>query len=988
MSPQGRPGQDPLNARPEAALDSVGAVLHALRAQGVSAAAPWTSDSRDVRPGDVFVAWPGAATDGRRFVADAHSRGAACALVEEAGADAFALPARTVRVRGLKALAGPLADAWYGHPSRHMTVLAVTGTNGKTSCALWSAQALAAAGRPCGVIGTLGVGLPEQLTPTGLTTPDPVRLHRELAAMRAQGLNHCVIEASSIGIEEARLAGLRIVVAAFTNLTQDHLDYHANMAAYAAAKRRLFDWPQLTAAVLNVDDALGVELAKHCRQRELNVATVALEAQADWRTVDIAYYDSGMRLRIGHGKRQADVDLPLVGRFNASNVLVVCGLLQACGLDFDATISALAAISPPPGRMQTLGGNHAPLAVVDYAHTPDAIAQTLQALRPIAQRRGGKLWCVFGAGGDRDRSKRAPMAAAAEGLADCVMLTSDNPRSEAPQAIIDDLLQGVVAPAQVLVVADRAQAIAQTIAHASAADVVLLAGKGHEPTQEQEGRKCPFSDVFHARMALDARAGGLFALRELRTWVGGQLHGDGATPIARVCTDTRQLLPGDLFVALRGEHFDAHAFLPQAKAAGATAVLARRGSATCGLPTVEVDDSLQALGLLARAWRRQQPAMPLAAITGSNGKTTVTQMVASILASWLGEDRRLATRGNFNNAVGLPLTLLQLRPSHLAGVVELGMNHPGEVAQLAAIAEPTIALVNNAQREHQEFMHTVDAVARENGSVITALPPGGVAVFPAGDAFTEIWADLAGTRRCVQFLLVESGQAQAQGDVIGWITQQDATAGMNLHVRTPAGEAQLRLRVMGAHNAHNALAATATALASGAPLDAVVAGLEAFEPVAGRMQRSEIVLSDGHRITLIDDTYNANPDSVSAAIDALAAMPGRRLLILGDMGEVGIEGPAFHAEAGDHAAARGIDALWAVGDLAQHAAQAAGRGTVAVRHAQTVEALPVAQQDLRRFDAVLVKGSRFMRMERVAQSLRAFGQQSQPKTLEEDAHAA
>jgi murE/murF fusion protein len=986
MSSQGHPDQDPLNARPEAALDSVGAVLHALGAAGVAATAPWTSDSRDVRSGDVFVAWPGAATDGRRFVADAYSRGAACALVEEEGADAFALPAQVVRVRGLKALAGPLADAWYGHPSRHMTVLAVTGTNGKTSCALWTAQALAAAGRPCGVIGTLGVGLPQQLTLTGLTTPDPVRLHRELAAMRAQGLKYCVIEASSIGIEESRLAGLRIYGAAFTNLTQDHLDYHASLAAYAAAKRRLFDWPQLTAAVLNMDDAMGVELAKHCRQREMQVTTVSLQAAADWHTVDIAHHDRGMHLRIGHGGRHADVDLPLLGRFNASNVLVVCGLLQACGLDFAATISALAAISAPPGRMQSLGGHEAPLAVVDYAHTPDAIAQALLALRPIAQRRGGKLWCVFGAGGDRDPGKRAPMAAAAEGLADCVVLTNDNPRSEAPQAIIDDLLRGVVAPAQVLVVADRAQAIAQTIAHASAADVVLLAGKGHEPTQEQEGRKTPFSDVFHARMALAARAGGLFSLCELRTWVGGQLHGDGATPIARVCTDTRQLRPGDLFVALRGEHFDAHAFLPQAKAAGAAAVLAEHGSAACGLPTVEVDDSLQALGLLARAWRRQQPAMPLAAITGSNGKTTVTQMVASILAAWLGEDRRLATRGNFNNAVGLPLTLLQLRPQHVAGVVELGMNHPGEVAQLAAIAEPTIALVNNAQREHQEFMHTVDAVARENGSVMTALPPDGVAVFPAGDPFTAIWSDLAGTRRCMRFMLVEPGQLQAQGEVVGWIAEQQATSAMRLHVRTPAGEAQLRLRVMGAHNAHNALAAAATALACGATLDAVVAGLEAFEPVAGRMQRSEITFPDGHRITLIDDSYNANPDSVRAAIDALAAMPGHRLLILGDMGEVGVEGPAFHAEAGNHAAARGIDALWAVGDLALHAAQAASRGAVAVRHAQTLEGLAPTQEDLRHFDTVLVKGSRFMRMERVAQSLRAIGPQS--KTLREDAHAA
>ncbi|OIQ89010.1 UDP-N-acetylmuramoyl-tripeptide--D-alanyl-D-alanine ligase [mine drainage metagenome] len=956
------------------AFDSCGGVLHALRALG--ACGSMRSDTRLLRAGDVFVAWPGAAHDPRRHVDEALRRGAVAVLVEADGAGHAAEP-RVLAVRGLQRLAGEIADAWYGHPSRHMTVLAVTGTNGKTSCALWVAQALGAAGRRCGVVGTLGVGLPDELVATGLTTPDPVRLHHELAAMRERGVLHCAIEASSIGIEEQRLAGVHLHAAAFTNLTQDHLDYHGSMAAYAAAKRRLFDWPGLQFAVCNIDDASGAALAIHARQRGLQVATTSLQHAADWQARLLPDVAAGMRVELRCGAHRAEVELPLVGRFNVANMLVVCALLRSCGLDFDTLVGALGALSAPPGRMQLIGA--APMVVVDYAHTPDALAQVLQALRPLCRERGGQLWCVFGAGGDRDRSKRAPMAAAVEAFADRIVLSSDNPRSEAPQDIIDDLLQGLVEPTRAAIVLDRAQAIAQTLAHAQPADVVLLAGKGHEPTQEALGVRRAFSDAFHARAALAARGAGWFTLRELAGWVGGRLHGDGALGVQGISTDTRRLQRGDLFVALRGERFDANTMLAQAAAAGAAAVLAERDAEACaGLPGVQVADGGVAFARLALAWRRQQPALPLIAVTGSNGKTTVTQMIASILRAWHGDDGFLATQGNLNNAVGLPLTLLRLRPGHQAAVVELGMNHVGEIAELAAIAEPTIALVNNAQREHQEFMHTVEAVARENGSVLSALPANGVAVFPADDRFAALWAELAGERALLRFALREPGAADAApAEVRGWIEAADADA-MQLALRTPAGDATLRLQLLGAHNAHNALAATAAALAAGAPLAAVVDGLQGFRAVAGRMQRHALRWRDGRALLLIDDTYNANPDSVRAAIELLAQLPGRRLLLLGDMGEVGANGDAFHAEVGALAAARGVEALWSVG----HASQAASAAAVglAVRHLAELDALDV--RELAAFDAVLVKGSRFMRMERVLRALQESG------VTEEGGHAA
>lgn len=436
------------------------------------------------------------------------------------------------------------------------------------------------------------------------------------------------------------------------------------------------------------------------------------------------------------------------------------------------------------------------------------------------------------------------------------------------------------------------------------------------------------------------------------------LVGNGDTPIERVHSDTRSLQPGDLFVALKGERFDAHDFLPQARAAGAVAAIAERGLAEAGLPGLQVADTRQALGELAAAWRRRMH-LPLVAVTGSNGKTTVTQMVASVLRAWLA-DAAFWTQGNFNNDIGLPLTLLRLRQDetrwHRAGVVELGMNHVGEIARLAAIAAPTVALVNNAQREHQEFMASVEAVARENGAVIEALGPLGVAVFPADDDYAPLWQSLAGERPVLTFAL----------DVVADVTGEAAWAVDHWAVRmkTPSGAAAFKLQVAGLHNVKNALAAAACALAAGCPLDAIARGLEDFVPVKGRSQVRHFQ-RDGRSVTLVDDTYNANPDSVRAAIDVLAALPGPRWLVLGDMGEVGDQGPQFHAEVGAYAKSRGIEALWTVGALSTHASAAFAQA----RHFDDVAMLLAALGMAPACASVVVKGSRFMKMEQVVAAL-------------------
>ena len=456
----------------------------------------------------------------------------------------------------------------------------------------------------------------------------------------------------------------------------------------------------------------------------------------------------------------------------------------------------------------------------------------------------------------------------------------------------------------------------------------------------------------------------MMTLAQALQWIPGAVAvGDTGTPLLRVHTDTRSLQTGDLFVALQGERFDANQFLGQARASGAAAAICHPGAglAQAGLPGLEVPDTKAALGILASAWRAQF-TLPLIAVTGSNGKTTVTQMLAAILRAWKG-NASLATQGNFNNDIGVPLTLLRLRASHRIAVLELGMNHPGEIAHLAAMARPTVALVNNAQREHLEFMDSVQAVAQENGAVISALPTDGVAVFPCDDAFTGLWRDLAGVRRQITF--ARQADSGTEGVDVSCIAASWSGGSWDVQAATPAGPLQFALHVAGRHNVGNALAAVTCALAVGVPLKSIQRGLDAFEPVKGRSRAIQIGTRQ-HPQTLIDDSYNANPDSVQAALELLATLPSPRLMVLGDMGEVGEQGEEFHAQAGRLSSRLGIEHLFTHGPLARAAAGEA-RGA---RHFDDMPGLIAAVLDLLPGTAsVLVKGSRFMRMERVVEAI-------------------
>ena len=472
----------------------------------------------------------------------------------------------------------------------------------------------------------------------------------------------------------------------------------------------------------------------------------------------------------------------------------------------------------------------------------------------------------------------------------------------------------------------------------------------------------------------------MLTLQQASDWVpDSTLCGDGSTKVTRVNTDTRTVQSGDLFVALRGDHYDANDFLAEAKSKGAAAVItdSKEKLDKAQIPGLVVQDTRKALGLIARGWRAQFK-LPVIAVTGSNGKTTVTQMIASILRVYLPQTT-LATQGNFNNDVGVPLTLLRLNSSHRVAVVELGMNHPGEISWLAELSMATVALVNNAQREHLEFMSNVEAVARENGSVISSLPSTGVAVFPHDDEFAPLWGSAAGNRPKLTFAVfprdpnrLRRNGSEKAADV--FCEQPDWVRGAwHIQVQTPTGEVKLLLHSPGLHNVKNALAAVACTMAVGVPLDVIAQGLESFQPVKGRSRLFHGV-SRGSEFELVDDTYNANPDSVRAAIDVLAGLPGPRLLVLGDMGEVGSNGPQFHAEAGAYARAVGIETLFTLGELSKVASEAfeiTGTGG----HWQTMEALQKGVVEvLPQYRSVLVKGSRFMKMEKIVEAVMAVGQ--------------
>ncbi len=976
--------------------------LAEVRTRSVDRALPVTgiaTDSRRVRPGNLFVALRGSASDGHAYLEQAVDRGCAALVVEKRGhLQETDLP--VIQVDDSRRALGHLAAAWYGHPARRLTLIGLTGTNGKTTTAAFIESILARAGHRVGVLGTVNYRYPDSqdrpvIVPPSLTTPEPLQLQKLLRRMADSGVTHVVMEVSSHALVQHRLAGMQCAVAVFTNLSRDHLDYHHSMEEYFSAKEKLFTrhlQPDGRAVVVVGEiDALawGFRLAEKLGPRQ--VLTCGFDKVCRVRMTAFHEDINGIAGQVQGMGQVIPVRSSLIGRYNGLNIVTAatCGL--ALGIGPDAIRQGIAAVQRVAGRLERvrLTGDHGgrPAVFVDYAHTPDALENMLATVRSLAP---GRLVVVFGCGGDRDQGKRPLMGAVAARYGDVVVVTSDNPRTEDPEKIIAAIVPGIRKSGlekqdlEVLLAADnqsgyaecvdRSLAITKVCALARQKDTVVIAGKGHEAYQICGSKRLDFSD--HA----EARAGLLrWNIPRLLAASGGSLVQGGAPRLLsdRVVTDSRTIGAGDIFVALTGERFDGHDYLGAACQGGAQVCIVDRPVA---LPAPEVtvilvENTTRALGDLARYRRRLLAnGLQVIGITGSCGKTTVKEMVAAILSVAHGEETVLKTRGNFNNRIGMPLSLLPVQQEHRVAVLEMGMNHPGEIAALTAIGEPDIGCITNVQPAHLEGLGSLQGVARAKGELFAGMDPAALRVVNLDDPLVRSLVDGQDVS-CIGYAVTQAGRRYGPRVRATRIVSLQA-AGMRFTLHIDEARRRLEVPVHGVHGVQNCVAAAAVAFAAGADLETIARGLTRLQPVDKRMEIGRIACG----VRVVNDCYNANPASMAAALQTMAdlAAGGKRMALLGDMLELGASATQAHARLGGLVAELGYDFLGILGAHGPTVARAAREGGMVPEqvhwfgdHAAMASWLfgLLVTGVLGKDDWLLLKGSRGMRMERVLDHL-------------------
>jgi len=917
------------------------------------------SDSRAVGPGDVFVAVRGIRSDGHAFVQTALDRGAAAIVVEREDAVPAGAKAVVVVVPSGAIALGVLVGRALGDPAKAMTLIGITGTNGKTTTTYLVESILVAAGFKPGVIGTVAYRWDGQSIDAPYTTPTPQVLHETFAKMRDAGCTHVVMEVSSIAISMDRVAGVTFAVAAFSNLTQDHLDVHGSMEAYRDAKRRLFSEHLAGTAVVNVDDPEGVRMGRAASGRVLRVTAAGVPSvDAEIRVTEQHSTVKGIEARIATPRGELDLTAkPLIGHYNVENLALATGIGEALGLPHDAIVKGIAALPGVPGRVERVANTADLDILVDYAHTPDALRNVLAAVRPLTKRR---LICVFGCGGDRDPTKRPKMGAAVAELADLAVVTSDNPRTEDPRTILDQILPGV--PRPFLVEVDRAIAIRAAIAEAVPGDVVVIAGKGHEDYQIVGTTKHHFDDREQAAEACTLRETRLLAglARDAGGEVTSSASGKRARTepsapenlINRIVIDSRKAVTGSLYVAIKGETHDGHEFCAAAVETGAVAVMVEKLSDVT-VPQIVVGDTRIGLGKIARHHRRAWPGK-IVAITGSAGKTTTKELTRAALAA---SGPTLAAEGSLNNETGVPLTLLGLRLFHEYGVIEMGMRGAGQIEYLTKIAEPDVAVVVNAGTAHIELLGSTDAIAKAKGEIWLGLRDGGTIVRPIDD---DRLGHLARTHR-PKARHVTFGEADADVTLIDY---KPLDAGGALVLDVFGARHEITLHLVGRHAALDACAAIAAAHAAGASIADVLAGIGRARPPA---MRGEVIELGGRKV--IVDCYNANPASMAAAMRALAerAHGKQAIAVVGDMLELGDHSPAAHRDVGTLARELGLGVI-ALGDQAGTVTAAFGDGgetadTPALAAKRVLERTTPG-------DWILLKASRGMKLERVLDAIK------------------
>jgi murE/murF fusion protein len=978
------------------------------------------SDSRKVHAGSLFAALQGMSVDGHNFLDQAVSSGCSALLVSSGwqklnGNKDFSPLIPIVEVADTKTAFGHIAAAFYDHPDLQLTVIGITGTNGKTTTSFLIESVLKACGRRPGVIGTINYRYHDRNSTciemeAPFTTPESHTLFGLLREMADQGVTDVVMEVSSHALAQSRLTAMAFDIVVFTNLSRDHLDFHSDMSDYFASKKLLFTeyLKPSSQVVLMLDDPVSkagkegnwgqrlyeeLTAVYHDRLEPPLILTCGIKNDCDVQTQKFTADINGIEAEINTPGGMQTLKSPLVGRHNLKNLLCALGIGIAHKEDLHCIRQGLENLKTIPGRLERIGhgntGQNCPAVFIDYAHTPDALENVLSALRDISPRR---VVCVFGCGGDRDAGKRPMMGAIAGRLSHVVLATSDNPRSESPESILAQIEVGLsesglkkIPAGRILeqrngtgydIITSRRKAIRTAVRLAKPEDVILISGKGHENYQLSREGRIFFADRIEAEIHLEASAGQPFAWK--LTWIqqitGAKMFffGDNSLTFRNISTDSRTIHRGDLFVALKGEHYDGSRFVANAIKNGAAGILVNdtfkiNAPKHDFVPHLLVRDTLLSLGDMAAARRLWDKNLRVIALTGSSGKTTVKEMTGAILGQ---THNVLKTEGNFNNLVGLPLTLLQLKPEHEVAVLEMGMNRPGEIARLTEIADPDIACIINVQEAHLEGLGDIWGVAKAKNELFSGLKPEGKVAVNLDDKIVTSLAEKLSQEKIFfgfhprAFIRATDVESRGQDGMI-----------FTLHVGSESRQASIG--ALGIHNVTNSLAAAAMAYGLGLNIDEITRGLAVFQPYDKRACIEELA----HDIRVLNDSYNANPASMLAALKTLADLKNnhRAVAALGDMLELGSRSNEAHAALGRQVYEQHIDFLAAFGDQAKNmvsSARDAGMSPSDARDFNSKDELVSWLCELMRDgeitsdDWILIKGSRGMRMEEVLELLR------------------
>lgn len=912
-----------------------------------------TDDSRKIRPDCIFVCIKGEKFDGHTVAGQCLEKGAAFVVCDHD----LGLGEKQVIAEDTRKALGELIAAFNGHPEKKLHLIGITGTNGKTTTATLVHHILMSTDHKCGFIGTTAVlcgNDPMERDDSTPTTPAVGELYEIFSKMVDAGCEYCVMEVSSFALAQNRIGPAKFITSVFTNLTQDHLDYHGDMENYYQAKKLLFT-EHSEYALINADDEYGIRLVNELGNTDLNFDTYGRQGEYGYK---FHGFENGISKFEYYGEGVYPFELRMIGEYNISNATAAIAVCEHLDINMDDIQSAVRSFKGVRGRCELIPTNRDFHIICDYAHSPDGLENVLPAVKSVMKE--GRLVCLFGCGGDRDRTKRPKMAAAVGKYADFIIVTSDNPRNEDPERIIDDIVPGLPENADYIRITDRRQAIYYAVKTAKKGDMIVLAGKGHEDYQILAGGvHIHFDEPEIVTQAL-ADIFEKFSLNELSDITGGKLvkcseENAGLSYSAeKICSDTRKLDPGDIFIAIKGENFDGADHIPTAIEKGAAAVIAERENGE--IPTIIVGDSRKALRDIAAAYRRRFD-IPVIGVTGSVGKTTAKDMIAAAVSSKFDT---LATAGNLNNEIGMPFTLLKLKNSTGAAVIEMGMNHFGEMDRLARTSQPNICVITNIGWSHIENLGSREGILSAKLEILNGASPDAPLIVGDDDMLLTLKNDervkgheltVCGLSENadVRAVNIRRGErtvfdVQQNGEVIGTID----------------------LAVQGDHHIMDALIAVTAAMKAGCDFESAAEKLSEFVPGGLRQHIEHYGDAD-----FLVDCYNAAPASMKAALSVLDGMAHPNCAVLGDMLELGSYSEKLHRLVGEYASEYS-DNLVVVGENAKFIADEFGKTgkPVFICPDNTAAAEEVKKLLSSGVKAVLFKASRGMKFEEIIEKVR------------------